>query len=85
MGPAEPTTSASRFQSYAVSKLTRDGSNWIMWKSQTLATLVASHGVICHIDSTAQAPPPVSVFPSNCPLTDDEEEWLEKAEKHHDN
>ena len=37
-----------------------------------------------HIDGTTQAPPPVPVFPSNCPLTDDEEEWLEKAEKCHD-
>ena len=56
-----------------------------MWKSQKLVTLAASCRVMCHIDGTAQAPPPVPVFPSNCPLTDDEEEQLEKAEKHHDN
>ena len=38
---------------------------------------------------TAQPEPhpqgPVPVFPSNYPLTEDEEEWLEKAEKCHDN
>jgi len=84
MAPAEPTTSGNGSKSYAILKLTCDGSNWIMWKSQTLLTLVASCGVMCHIEDTAPAPATIPLIPTNWSLKVDEEEQLEKAEKSHD-
>jgi len=65
-------------------KLACDGSNWITWKSQTLVMLEASCGVMHHIEGTAQALPVIPISPSNCPLTANEEEQLETAEKCHD-
>src|SRR5882672_4089569 len=84
MGPAEPTNSSNGPKSFSISKLARDGSNWITWKCQTLTTLAASHGVMRHIQGTARAPPPIPTFPTTRPLTADEEDQLEASEKCHD-
>jgi len=50
---------------------------------QYIATLAASHRVMCHIGGTAQAPPAIPTFPTSHALTEAEEEWLETAEKWH--
>jgi len=84
MGPSNPTTSITAGKSYAVSKLAHDGSNWITWKSQTLATLAVGWGVTRHIEGTARELPKMPTVPSNRPLTEDEEDCLEKAEKRWD-
>jgi len=84
MGPGDTTTSTAG-KSYTIPKLTRDGSNWVTWKSQTLAMLAVGQGVICHIEGTARQPPQIPTFPTNCSLTDDEEDRLEKAVKCWDN
>ena len=81
MGPGDPTTSITAGKSNAIPKLVRDGSNWITWKSQTLAMLVVGHGVTCHIKDTAREPPQIPTFPSNHPIMEDEEDCLKKAEK----
>ena len=68
-------------KSYAIPKLAKDGSNWITWKSQTLATLAASRGVAQHLEGTVWELAMVPVFPTTHPLMSDEEDWLEKAER----
>src|SRR6266481_4901695 len=83
MGPGNPTPSGAS-KSYVIPKLAWDGSNWISWKTQTLATLAVSRGVSRHIEGTAREPPPIPTFPSNRSLTVEEDERLEKAEKRWD-
>ncbi|KAF8494487.1 hypothetical protein JB92DRAFT_1139838 [Gautieria morchelliformis] len=60
MGPAEPTMSSSTSKSFVVPKLARDGTNWVTWKSQTLATLASTRGAKRHLEGTARIPPLVS-------------------------
>ena len=84
MGPSNPTTSITAGKSYAIPKPVWDGSNWIMWKSQTLAALAVGQGVTCHIKGTSREPPKIPTFPPNHPLMEDEEDCLKKAEKHWD-
>ena len=85
MAPGNLTTSTTTGKSYSIPKFALDGSNWITWKSQTLATLAVGQGVTHHIKGTARQPPQIPIFPTNHSLTDDEEDCLEKAEKHWDN
>ena len=85
MGPVDPTTSTAAPKSYAIPKLAQDRSNWIMWKSQRLAILAVGQVVTHHIEGTAREPPKIPTFPPNCSLTEDEEDHLEKVEKHWDN
>jgi len=80
MGPGDPATSTATSKSNAVPKLAQDGSNWIMWKSQTLAMLAVGRGVTCHIEGTARQPPQIPTFPTNCQLMSKEEDCLKKAE-----
>ena len=84
MAPSDSTTSTTTGKSYSIPKLTWDGSTWVTWKSQTLATLSVGQGVTHHIEGTARQPPQIPTFPTNCSLTDDEEDCLEKAEKRWD-
>ena len=81
MGPGNSITSTTAGKSYSVPKLAQDGSNWVTWKSQTLATLAVGQGIICHIEDTARQPPQIPNFPTNHSLTDDEEDHLERVEK----
>ena len=81
MGPGEPMSSTTAMKSYMIPKLAKDGSNWITWKSQTLATLAASHGVMCHIESTARQPTAIPTYTTTHSLTADKEDRLEQAER----
>jgi len=81
MGPGKPMSSTTATKSYMIPKLAKDGSNWITWKSQMLATLVASCGVMRHIEGTARQPTAIPTYPTTCSLTTDEEDCLEQAER----
>jgi len=81
MGPIDSTVSTDIPKPYVVPKLAWDGSNWITWKSQTLAMLAVGWGVTHHIKGTAREPPKIPTFPTSCSLMEDEEDHLEKAEK----
>ena len=81
MGPGEPMSSTTAMKSNTIPKLAKDGSNWITWKSQMLATLVASHGVMRHIEGTARQTTAIPTYPTTCSLTTDEEDHLEQAER----
>ena len=74
MGPAEP-------KSFVVPKLARDGTNWVTWKSQTLATLASTRGAKRHLEGTARTPPQIPTYPKGYVLTDKEEGQLDDLEK----
>ena len=80
MGPSDLATSTTTGKSYSIPKLTWEGSNWITWMSQTLATLAVGQGVTHHIKGTTREPPKIPTFLDNCKLTS-EEDSLKKAEK----
>jgi hypothetical protein len=71
-------------KSFVVPKLARDGTNWVIWKSQTLATLATTRGAKWHLDGTVRIPPPIPTYPDGHVLTDKEEEDLEALEKRWD-
>ena len=81
MGPAEPTMPSSTPKSFAIPKLARDGTNWVTWKSQTLATLAMTRGARRHLEGTARIPPMLPTYPTSHTLTEKEEEELEELEK----
>ena len=54
MGPSDLATSTTTGKSYSIPKLTWEGSNWITWMSQTLATLAVGQGVTHHIKGTSR-------------------------------
>jgi hypothetical protein len=82
MGPAEPVMPTSTPKSFAIPKLSQDGSNWVTWKSQTLATLTLTRGAQRHLDGTARIPPAIPTYPDGHTLTDEEEEKLDNLERH---
>jgi hypothetical protein len=84
MGPAEPTIPSSNSKSFTVLKLARDGTNWVTWKSQTLAMLASTRGVKRHLEGTARIPPLIPTYPDGHTLTDKEEEDLDALEKRWD-
>jgi hypothetical protein len=84
MGTAEPTISSSTMKSFAIPKLARDGANWVIWKSQMLATLATTRGAKRHLEGTVRIPPPIPTYPDGHVLTDKEEEDLEVLEKRWD-
>ena len=84
MGPVEPVSLTIAGKSFMVPKLAKDGSNWITWKNQTLATLAANHGVMRHIEGTARTPPTIPIAPTGCQLTEEEETKMGNAEKQWD-
>lgn len=61
---------------YTIAKLKPDGSNWVTYKSQTLAYLGA-RGVRHHVDGTVRVPPPVIALTKP---TAEEEAAMEAAE-----
>ncbi|KAH9939194.1 hypothetical protein B0H21DRAFT_832411 [Amylocystis lapponica] len=56
------TSSASNPSSYAIPKLSSDGSNWITYKTRIL-NVMRSRGLKRHLDGSARAPPPALTFP----------------------
>jgi hypothetical protein len=84
MGPTEPTIPSSNSKSFAVPKLARDGTNWVSWKSQKMATLSTTRGAKRHLDGTARIPPTIPTYPDGHTLTDKEEEQLDGLEKRWD-
>jgi gag-polypeptide of LTR copia-type len=83
MGPTEPTQSAT-IKSFVVPKLAQDGSNWVTWKSQTLAVLASSRGVMQHVQGMARVPAPLPDNIMELVLMDEMEEELEKLEQQWD-
>ena len=76
-----PTDTSNGAKGFAVPKLARDGSNWIAWKTQTLATLGLNRGVLRHLDGTARVPEPLTAYSATMVITAAQEEAYEKAEK----
>ena len=82
MGPDDSTSgSAGKIKSYSIPWLQADGMNWIMWKQQTLSSLMFNKGVQQHIKGTACTPPAIPTYPTIHTLLDDELEELEKIEE----
>ena len=77
MGPADNNNGAKGF---VIPKLARDGSNWVTWKTQTLATLGSNKGVMRHLNGTVRVPDPL---PAHA-ISESEEEAYDKAEKRWD-
>jgi hypothetical protein len=85
MGPDKLTMSSnSSSKAYAIPKLTQDGSNWVTWKSHTLAVLALTRGVMRCVEGMARAPAPLPTHPPNHNYLAEEEEMLEKVEKRWD-
>jgi len=80
----DDTTSNTGMRSFLVPKLACDGSNWITWKTQVLATLMSNKGVMRHLDGLAWKLSKIPVYTPTHVISEDEEEALEKAEKHWD-
>ena len=74
MGPADNNNGAKGF---VIPKLAQDGSNWVTWKTQTLATLRSKKGVMRHLNGTVRVPDPL---PAHA-ISESEEEAYDKAEK----
>ena len=82
MGPDDSTSSsAGKIKGYSIPQLQADGMNWIMWKQQTLSSLMSNKGVQRHIEGTARTPPAIPMYPTTRTLSDDELEELEKIEE----
>ena len=63
MGPANDiNSSASPSKGYQVSGLAANGSNWVIWKRETLTTLSTHKGVKTHIEGLARMPPVIPKF-----------------------
>ena len=74
MGPVDPAMSTANLKSFAVPKLARDGSNWVTWKSQMMATLSSTCGAKRHPDGTARVP---LACPKRRTLTEEEENEMD--------
>lgn len=81
MGPKEPVMPPASSKSDSVPMLACDSTNWIIWKSQTIATSLATCGAKQHLDGTAQVPPPIPTYPNGHVLTEKEEDQLDELEK----
>ena len=79
-----PTDTINGAKGFAVPKLAQDGSNWIAWKTQTLATLGSNRGVLRHLDGTVRVPAPLPTLDVKKGISEEEEEAYEKAEKRWD-
>jgi len=84
MGPGEPVSLTGASKYFVLPKLVKDGSNWITWKSQTLATLATNCGVMRHIEGTVQTPPTIPTTLTGCQLTEEEETKMENMDKRWD-
>jgi hypothetical protein len=84
MGPAEPTIPSSNSKSFAVPKLARDSMNWVIWKSQTLATVSTACGAQRHLDGTTRTPRAILTYPDSHILTYKDEGQLDELEKRWD-
>jgi hypothetical protein len=78
MGPADNNNGVKGF---VVPKLARDGSNWVTWKTQTLATLGSNKGVMRHLNGTVRVPDPLPTHEANAVITESDEEAYDKAER----
>jgi hypothetical protein len=81
MGPADNNNGVKGFM---VPKLSQDGSNWVTWKTQTLAMLGSNKGVMQHLNGTVRVPDPLPTHDANTVITESEEEAYDKAERHWD-
>ena len=73
-----PTDTTNGTKNFVVTKLARDASNWITWKTQTLATLGSNRGVIRHLNGMVKMPEPLEDIETS------DEEAYEKAERRWD-
>ena len=81
MGPTTNTNSSvSASKGYQVSRLATDGSNWAIWKRQTLTTLSAHKGVKRHIEGLAREPPAILIYPGTASLTGAQSKELTELE-----
>ena len=67
-----------------VPKLAWDGLNWVTWKTQTIATLALNKGVMRHLNGMIRIPNEILTYLDSHVISEDEEDALEKAEKHWD-
>ena len=71
-GPNDSTSSsAGKIKSYSIPQLQADGTNWIMWKQQTLNSLMSNKGVQWDIEGMARTPPAIPTYPPTHTLSDD--------------
>ena len=63
MGLTELAAPPANSKSYSIPKLACDGTNWITWKSQTIATLSATCGARWHLERTACISPLIPTYP----------------------
>ena len=70
-----PTDTTNGTKNFVVTKLAWDASNWITWKTQTLATLGSNRGVIRHLNGMVKMPEPLEDIETS------DEEAYEKAER----
>jgi hypothetical protein len=82
MGHATDSVSSSK--NFQVPMLAADGSNWIIWKRQTLTTLSAHKGVKRHIDGNARRPANLPKYPSGHTLTKIKNEEYDELERRWD-
>ena len=73
MAPADNTSNGTK--GLVIPKLAWDGSNWITWKTQTLAMLGSNRGVMRHLNSTVKVPDLLK------DIDESDEEAYEKAER----
>ena len=81
MGPKDSTSSSMKVKSHSIPRLATDRSNWIIWKQQTLNSLVSSKGVHRHIEGTVHAPLAIPMYSNSHILDEDELEELENIEE----
>ena len=81
MAPVDPTMSTANPKSFTVPKLACNGSNWVTWKSQTMATLSSTRGMKRHLDGMARVPPAIPTYPKGHTLTEEEEDELDDLER----
>lgn len=79
-----PTDNTNGTKSFVIPKLAKDGSNWITWKTQTLATLRSNRGIMRHLEGTVRVPEPLPMFDAIKTVTESHEEAYEKAERRWD-
>ena len=85
MGPIDPAMSTANPKSFPIPKLACDGSNWVTWKSQMMATLSSTRGAKRHLNGTARVPPVIPTYPKGHTLTEEEEDKLDDLERRWDN
>ena len=81
MGLEDSTSTSIKEKSYSIPRLTANGSNWIIWKQQTLSSLISNKVVQRHLEGTVCLPPAIPEYPDGQTLLTDEVDELEKIEE----